>query len=339
MGRKITVAEMAPHIHSFLPNENKVKKLADWLANWIEISLEAEKIKPYDFLPSKGDLACHIGVSQGTVQNAYRLVEDLGLIESKQRLGTFIKSRVSVTTKLTSKRELAVEIVKRYLLESGYEIGDKIISIRNLSQILKISNTTLIAAATTLTNLGILDKQKNAFYLKSLNFEVKKIESQTLVKKIAEIIKISLKDFNSGDKIPSNAQLANQFGVSTKTIHDSIKLLIKEGVLQTKRGRYGTCLAEENPELYSYEKIEQTIRHYIHENSQVGDKLPSIKEFAKLYNTSEKTVKKAFDNLVAEGYLTSTRGRYGGTFVMDIPQAANEAYKWLALNSEYILPN
>ena len=26
-GRRITVAEMAPHIHSFLPNENKVEKI------------------------------------------------------------------------------------------------------------------------------------------------------------------------------------------------------------------------------------------------------------------------------------------------------------------------
>lgn len=339
MGRKITVAEMAPHIHSFLPNENKVKKLADWLADWIKNALQSGKIEAFDYLPSKGDLACHIGVSQGTVQSAYRLVEDLGLIESKQRLGTFIKSPVLVTEKLTSKRELALEIVKKYLTEAEYKIGDKIVSVRKLAQILGISNTTLIAAINRLVTDGILDKQKNSFYLKSSDFKIKKIETQTLVEKTAENIKKYISNLNSGDKLPPNTQLAKNFGVSIKTIHDAIKLLIKEGILQTKRGRYGTCVAEENPELYSYEKIEQNLRHYIHENAQVGDKLPSIKEFAGLYNTSEKTVKRALDNLASEGYLTFTRGRYGGTFVMDIPQAANEAYKWLALNSEYILPN
>ena len=49
---RITVADMAPHIHSFLPNENKVEKLTNWLANWIDLSLDCGKIKPYDFLPS-----------------------------------------------------------------------------------------------------------------------------------------------------------------------------------------------------------------------------------------------------------------------------------------------
>ena len=60
--RRITVAEMAPHIHSFLPDENKVDKLTKWLSDWIKVSLENGKIKPYDILPSQGDLACHIGV-------------------------------------------------------------------------------------------------------------------------------------------------------------------------------------------------------------------------------------------------------------------------------------
>ena len=90
---RITVAEMAPHIHNFLPNENKVDKLVSWLENWIKLSLECGKIKPYDFLPSKGDLACHIGVSVGTVQTVYRRVEDDGFIESKQRIGSYISDK------------------------------------------------------------------------------------------------------------------------------------------------------------------------------------------------------------------------------------------------------
>ena len=319
MGRRITVAEMAPHIHSFLPDENKVKKLADWLVNWIRTSLESGKIEPYDLLPLKGDLACHIGVSQGTVQNAYRLAEDLGVVESKQRIGTFIKESSGSVKKLTSKRELAIQIIKKYLSENGYKKGDKIGSIRELSRISGISNTTLITAVSNLVSQGIF-------------------ETKTLVQKIAESIKTLIKDLKSGEKLPSNIELAKHFDVSVKTIHDSIKLLSKEGLLHTRRGRYGTSVTDEQTEPYHYEKIEQKIRQYICENSQVGDKLPSIKEFATLYNISEKTVKKALDNLAEDGYLTFTRGRYGGTFVMDIPQEANEAYKWLAINSEYIIP-
>lgn len=51
---------------------------------------------------------------------------------------------------------------------------------------------------------------------------------------------------------------------------------------------------------------------------------------------AQKTIKKALDNLAEDGYLTFTRGRYGGTFVTDIPQSVNEAYKWLAISSDYV---
>ena len=68
----------------------------------------------------------------------------------------------------------------------------------------------------------------------------------------------------------------------------------------------------------------------------MGDKLPSIKNFALMFLTSEKTVKKALNNLADDGFITFTRGRYGGTFVMDIPENQGESYKWLAINSDYL---
>ncbi len=338
MARRITVAEMAPHVHSFLPNENKVKKIADWLAHWIKTGLESQKIEPCDLLPSKGDLACHIGVSQGTVQSAYRIVEDLGLVESKQRIGTYIKDSAKKVEKLTSKRELAIAIIKKYLSENNYKVGDKIVSIRELARTTGISNTTLITAISNLVSEGILEKKNNSFIILVPDFDIEEVETKTLVEKIAESIRLFAQNLSAGDKLPPNTELAKRLNVSVKTIHDAIKLLAKEGLLHTRRGKYGTTVSNENTELYHYEKVEQKIRQYISENSEVGDKLPSIKEFATLYNISEKTVKKALDNLAEDGYLTFTRGRYGGTFVMDIPQGVNEAYKWLAINSEYILP-
>ncbi len=71
------------------------------------------------------------------------------------------------------------------------------------------------------------------------------------------------------------------------------------------------------------------------EKCQPGDKLPPIKELANIYAISEKTIKKALDNLSEEGYIAFARGRYGGTFVLDIPQSSNEAYKWLAISTDY----
>ena len=146
-------------------------------------------------------------------------------------------------------------------------------------------------------------------------------------------------NFKAGDKLPSNTDLAKIHSVSVKTIHDAIKILAKEGVLHARRGKYGTIVVgNKNNEMiasYFYEKIEQKIKSYISENSNIGDKLPAMREFAQLFQTSEKTVKKALDNLAEEGYVTFSRGRYGGTFVTDIPQASKDAYKWLALSSDY----
>ena len=339
---KITVADMSPHIHHFQPNENKVEKILEWIKNWIQMSLECGKIHPYYLLPSKADLAYHIGVSQGTMQNVFRLLEDAGIVESKQRIGTYIinsKKKIKIK-KFTSKREIAVEVIKKYFSENNLKVGDKIMPMRKLAKITGISNTTLRMAMSCLLSEGFLEKQENDFVIKKIDFQVKNIQIKTLVEKVAESLKIYIFDnYTTGDRLPSNIELTKIFNVSSKTIHDAIKLLSKQGVLYTRRGQYGTIVLGEKMDsgtLYFYEKIEQKIRQYLVDNCQVGDKLPSIREFAKIYKTSEKTIKKALDNLSQEGYLGFARGRYGGTFVMDMPQPSGESYKWLAISTDYI---
>lgn len=340
--RKIQLAEMAPHVHSFKPNENKTDKLSKWLISWIVISLRDGKIRPFDLLPSKGELACHIGVSLGTMQNVYRFVEDAGYIESKQKIGSYIKERGRETSaKLTSKKDLAGDVIKKFLMENDYKKGDALPSTRRLSAMIGISNATIRTAITKLVLQGILEKKKNLFILTGRSFKTDNIEAKTLVDKISEKMKKYIKrEHKNGDKMPPSIELASMFNVSVKTVHDAIKQLCKEGILHTRRGRYGTIVIgnDENLkiETYNYEKVEQQVREYISSNCNVGDKIPAIKILAKQYKTSEKTVKKALDNLANDGYLTFMRGRYGGTFVTDIPQNSNDAYTWLAVNSEFL---
>lgn len=50
---------------------------------------------------------------------------------------------------------------------------------------------------------------------------------------------------------------------------------------------------------------------------------------------SPNTIRKAFHNLAKDGYLVFSRGRYGGTFVIDIPEVEAQAFKWLAVNPKY----
>lgn len=334
---------MSPHVHSFLPGENKVDKIAKWLINWIILSLECGKIKPYDFLPSKGDLAFHIGVSQGTIQNVYRKLEDAGYIESKQRIGSYIKAKNvnTKTEKLTSKREFAIELLKRYIKDNNYKIGDKFESCRNLAKIFDLSSSTITIAMATLEEQGVLKKKTKFYYIANMNFSIAKIETKTLAEKIASKIEQYIEEnLKEGDKLPTNIEFKKKYKVSLKTVHDAIKILTKKGILYTRRGCYGTVVLGENfsQDEYYYEKFEQKIRHLI-SDFEIGDKLPSIRELAKNYKTSEKTIKRALDNLSDDGYIAFARGRYGGTFVTDIPQKSNEAYKWLAINTNYLSEN
>lgn len=338
--RQITVAEMSPHVHSFVSGENKVNKLSDWLIQWIKKSLHSGSIKPFDLLPAKGELAFHIGVSKGTIQNVFRFVEDCGYVESRQKIGTYIKNPdEQASEKLTSKRELAAEEIKKYILKNGFKEGDYLISTRKLSEITGMSNTTVRIAIGSLISENIIKKENHGFLINKTDFRINNIKTQTLVEKTSESIKQYITaNISSGSKLPANFELAEMFNVSVKTIHDSLKLLSKEGIIQTRRGQYGTVFANGNEldPLYHYEKIEMKLRHFISEKCEVGIKLPSILEFSKMYEVSAKTVKKALDNLAEEGYITYARGRYGGTFVTDIPPALNEAYKWLALTPGYL---
>lgn len=342
---QITVSEMAPHVHSFAHGENKVDKIVSWLIKWIDFALECRKISPYDFMPSKADLAFHIGVSKSTMQNVFRQAEDLGYLESKQKVGTYIKDKNSTKNieKLTSRRELAIEIIKKFILEESYSIGDTLISTRKLAEITGMSSTTIRLALLNLTNEKILKKDGKNYIIINSDFSVNKIQTQTLVEKVADDIHTYIiENLHGGDKLPNNVKLARMFNVSVKTIHDAIKELTKKGIIHTKRGQYGTIVLG-NPQgdntQYHYEKIGQKIKQYIRENSDIGQKLPSIKEFAQSFKTSQKTIKNALNTLFEEGYVTFTRGRHGGTFVTDIPQNSSEAYKWLAISNDYIQPN
>ena len=87
--------------------------------------------------------------------------------------------------------------------------------------------------------------------------------------------------------------------------------------------------------LYHYEKIQQKIENIIIENYDIGSKLPSINEFATGLDVSPNIIRKALNNLAKDGILRFTRGRYGGTYVINLPQAEEQAFKWLAVNPQY----
>ena len=343
--------------------ESKAVAIGKWMANWIKTDLKSGKISVNNLLPTKAEFAYMLGVSVGTIQNALRYIEDLGYVESKQCIGTLIKDKNSKSVsmrKLTSKREIAVEKIKEYILKSKIKVGQSLPSSRIIASYIGSSSNTTRLALEGLCTSGILthkfkNSKETGWILKSLDFEVEDMSSNsTLVDKVQKDLKKYITDnLHVGNRIPAHAELSEKLNVSIKTLHDALSVLIDEGILLAKRGRYGTTVIRMPNEMaveqkretsifapaqdaafYYYEKTQNHIKRLIAEKYDIGSKLPSIMEMSRMLDLSPNTIRKAFHNLSKEGYLAFSRGRYGGTFVIDVPEV-EQTFKWLAVNPKY----
>lgn len=348
--------------------DSKAIAIGNWLIDWIETDFKAGKIKETDLIPKKADLAYHLGVSIGTMQNAFRYVEDKGYVESKQCIGTMIRDWNKATSKvrkLTSKRDITINLIKKYIVDNKIKIGQKLPSSRTLAISIGSSANTTRLALEHLSSTGIIEHKykvsnESNWILKSNSFTTTKTaldisNNVTLVEKVEKDLENYItKNLKVGDKLPAHEQLSAELKVSIKTIHDSLKTLIKKGILLARRGRYGTTVIKmpnensfsprketsifasaQETAFYNYEKTQNHIKTMIAEKYEIGSKLPSIIELSKELDLSPNTIRKAFNNLAEEGYLRFTRGRYGGTFVIDIPETTSQSFKWLAVNPKY----
>lgn len=349
--------------------DSKATVISNWLIDWIEADFGANKINQNDLLPKKAEFAYHLGVSIGTMQNAFRIIEDKGYVESKQCLGTMVRDWKNASTsirKLTSKRDVSINSLKKYIVDNKIKIGQKLPSSRQLAVIIGASTNTTRLAMENLCSVGIIEhKYKSSndsnWILKSNDFSVSKSRSGesanvTLVAQIEKDIENYItKNLKVGDKMPAHENLSKELKVSVKTIHDALKALIKNGVLLALRGRYGTTVIKmpnesifspkketsifasaQETAFYNYEKTQNHIKTLIAQNYEVGSKLPSIIQLSKELDLSPNTIRKAFNNLADEGYLRFERGRYGGTFVLDIPDTSAHPFKWLAVSPKYV---
>lgn len=353
--------------------ESKAVVIADWIIKWIETDFKSGDIKESDLLPQKADFAYHLGVSIGTMQNALRYVEDKGYVESKQCIGTMIrdwKKPSSNIRKLTSKKDICVDLIKKYIIENKIKVGQKMPSSRTLAASIGASANTTRLALENLCSGGVLERKFNmsndmAWILKSDKFSMSKnkigiSDNITLVKKVEKDLEDYIsQNLNVGDRLPAHEKLSEELKVSIKTIHDSLKGLIGKGILLARRGRYGTTVIKMPGEMsfddvlsprketsifafaqetafYNYEKTQNHIKTLIAQNYEIGSKLPSIVQLSKELDLSPNTVRKALNNLAKEGYLRFIRGRYGGTFVIDIPEISAQSFKWLAVNPKYV---
>lgn len=380
--KRIEISQLPKEIPNFKNSfESKDSLIKKWLVDWITSGVKKGNIKENTLLPKKADIAYHLGVSVGTIQNAIRFVEDAGYLESKQRIGTIIRNQNSsnpIIRKALSKREKIITLIKKYIVDNKIQVGEALPSTRSLANFIGNSTNTTRLALDYLSTQGIIEskalrsndanwilKQVPQITEDMSSLATEKIESDTLVLKVEEELKAYIKNnFKIGDRLPAHQELSDILKVSIKTVHDAMKTLIEEGYLLARRGRYGTTIIKipdsnvlqplnetsiltdsifakaEDAVFYSYQKIENTIKIYIRDNYEVGDKLPSMDSLSKQFDVSSNTIRKALQNLEKQGYLSFSRGRYGGTFVIDTPEnESQETFRWLAVSPNYTIIN
>ena len=116
--KRIEISELPKEIPNFQNSfESKDSVIKKWLTDWITSGFKKGKLKENTLLPNKSDIAYYLGVSVGTVQNAIRSVEDTGLLESKQRIGTILRSIEAsnpIIRKASSKRDKVITLIKKF---------------------------------------------------------------------------------------------------------------------------------------------------------------------------------------------------------------------------------
>ena len=369
--KRIELNELPKEIPNFKNAfESKDSIIKKWLTDWITSGFKKGSIKKNTLLPKKADLAYYLGVSVGTVQNAIRYVEDGGHLESKQRIGTVIRdiqSEKPVIRKSTSKREMVISQIKKYIIDNRIKVGDSLPSARQISSIIGNSTNTTRLALEYLCSAGIIEAKtfrtneanwilKNTPELSENETQAETIENTTLVEHVEKDLKDYItQNYKLGDKLPAHFELSETLKVSIKTVHDAMKNLIEEGILLARRGRYGTIIIKmpddkvlqpeneisifakaEEAQFYSYQKIESSIKFFIRENYEAGDKMPSMEALAQQFDVSTNTIRKALQNLSKQGYVQFSRGRYGGTFISEIPEdEEQQTFRWLAVSPNY----
>ena len=118
--RRIDVEELPKQVPDYKNTEVSKEALTEeWLTNWIKSGLKNKTLSYNELLPIKSKIAYYLGVSIGTVQNAIRYMEDKAIVESKQKIGTYIKnanSKVSNPIKLTGKRDLTIKQINYFII-------------------------------------------------------------------------------------------------------------------------------------------------------------------------------------------------------------------------------
>lgn len=351
----------------------KGQMVTDWLISLVKYCLETGVADIGDFIPTKEELASFLDVSCATVQNSIRQVRDMGYFVSKQSIGTSIADIYS--NEIKTNDELCHSTIteckiKKIVLDENIKLNSPVPSISEFSQKTNISQNTIRFTLINLAQKGYLEKvhlkgnKYSWIYKKEFKLTETEIkngiedENFTLTHQLVEKIqKYIEKTYKNGEKILPNSSISRMFDVSIKTVNDAMKVLNARKIVLSRRGKYGTIyIGGQNSKMdfvsserkrtiappnysYSWQKALTHLKKYIVENYEAGDKIAPIRELATILNVSPNTIRRALEDLFQSGHLVSQRGKFGGIFIMEMPEIEGDSYRWLALNPDVITFN
>ncbi|TYK53420.1 GntR family transcriptional regulator [Actinomadura decatromicini] len=120
-----TISIMSVKRHSTAqPEPRDGRSLPHTLRDDLERMILEDGLQPGDRLPSENELIARHKVGRTTVREAFRLLEQEGLVQSQQGLGRFVRTRPTVQRPLTR-----LEGVTDMLASRGFQVTNAVLSV------------------------------------------------------------------------------------------------------------------------------------------------------------------------------------------------------------------
>lgn len=99
-------------------------------------------------------------------------------------------------------------------------------------------------------------------------------KTEEVVRRLIEAIDLGI--FSEEDQLPSEADLASQFGVATVTVREALSLLREQGFVETRRGRKGGSFVTADFTIAHARLLEEFRRYSVFDLRDYGDERAAI---------------------------------------------------------------
>lgn len=139
----------------------------------------------------------------------------------------------------------------------------------------------------------------------------------TLYERVVQGVRMAIADgrYAPGTALPSEAELAAEYGVGRKTVRQALAELERAGDILNRPGRRRRVAGEDRVHEALYEKIAAQAADEVASGVyEPGTEVPSESALCSHYGVSRATIRKALDELRRKGVITYGRGSARSTW-------------------------